>query len=149
MGTHGCSAVEETAELMTPIALFLAVASMQSQPSALPLGDRCSLISAILNAPAKQGIQGGERPRVVELSFLQTGPVRDSATRRERVVVRAQWQQQANKYAELFTSAESCNNTTFVLERSDPREREADAQASGNSDHVVVVTLVKNAIFAS
>ena len=128
---------------MTPIALFLAVATMQSPPAALSLDDRCSLLSAILNAPAKQGIPGDERPKVVELSFLQTGPVRDSATRRERVVVRAQWQN-ASEYAGLFTSTESCNNKAFVLEQSDPRERESDAaQTSGNSDHVVVVTVKK------
>jgi hypothetical protein len=127
---------------MTPIALFLAVAAMQSPPSALSLDDRCSLLSAILNAPTKQGIPGGERPKVVELSFLQTGPVRDSATRRERVVIRAQWQQ-ASEYAGLFTSTESCDNKAFILEQSDPRERQSNAQASGNSDHVVVVTVKK------
>ena len=127
---------------MTPIALFLAVATMQSPPPALSLGDRCSMLSAILNAPAKQGIRGGERPKVVELSFLQTGPVRDSATRRERVVVRAQWQQ-ASEYAGLFTGTESCDSAAFILEGSDPRERERDSETSGNSDHVVVVTVKK------
>jgi len=127
---------------MTPIALFLAVATMQSPPSALSLGDRCSLLSAILNAPAKQGSHGDERPKVVEFYFLQTGPVRDSATRRKRVVVRARWQQ-AEESVALFASTESCDNTTFVLEQSDPRERESDVRASGNSDHVVVVTVKK------
>jgi hypothetical protein len=112
------------------VALLLAVASMQSPPSALSLGDRCSLLSAILNAPAKHGTQGGDRPKVEELSFLQTGPVRDS------------WQH-ANEYADLFAVTESCDNKTFVLEHSDSRERQADAGASGNSDHVAVVTLRK------
>ena len=127
---------------MTPIVLFLAVAAMHSPSAALSLGDRCSLLSTILDAPAKQGIQGGERPRVVELSFLQTSPVRDSAMRRDRVVVRAQWQR-ANGYAALFAGTESCDSTTFALEQSDPQEREVGRQPSGNSDHVVVVTLKK------
>jgi hypothetical protein len=42
---------------MTPVALFLALTTVQSQPPVLSLGDRCALVSAILNAPAKQGIQ--------------------------------------------------------------------------------------------
>ena len=94
----------------------------------------------ILNAPAKHGTQGGDRPKVEELSFIQTGPVRDSATRRDHAVVRARWQH-ANQYADLFAVTESCDNKTFVLEQSDSRERQADTGASGNSDHVVVVTL--------
>ena len=129
---------------MTPVALFLALATLQNQPPALSLGDRCALVSAILNAPAKQGVQGGQRPKVVELSFLQTGPVRHSATRRDRVVVRAQWRR-ANEYSELFASTESCDNTTFVLEQADPQERESVRQPEGNSDQVVVVTVKKAA----
>ncbi|HET6150871.1 MAG TPA: hypothetical protein VFH68_25265 [Polyangia bacterium] len=127
---------------MTPVALFLALTTVQSQPPALSLGDRCALVSAILNAPAKQGVQGGKRPELVELSFLQTGPVRDSAMRRERVVVRPQWRR-ANVYSELFSSTESCDNTTFVLEQADLQERKGSREPTGNSDHVVVVTVKK------
>jgi hypothetical protein len=101
-------------------------------------------VSAILNAPAKQGVQGGERPKVVELSFLQTGPVRDSAMRHERAVVRAQWRR-ANGYSELFSSTESCDNTTFVLEQADLQERKGSREPTGNSDHVVVLTVKKAA----
>jgi hypothetical protein len=38
---------------MTPVALFLALTTVQSQPPALSLGDRCALVSAILNAPCQ------------------------------------------------------------------------------------------------
>jgi hypothetical protein len=63
--------------------------------------------------------------------------------RRERVVVRAQWRR-ANGYSELFSSNESCDNTTFVLEQADLQERKG-SEPTGNSDHVVVVTLNKAA----
>ena len=125
---------------MTPVALFLAMAAAQGHSAELSLSDRCALLATILHAPAKRGLQGSERPRVVELSFLQDDPVRDSATRRSRVIVRSQWRL-ARGYADIFGGGESCDDGAFVLEHADPEERKSSPRPEGNSDHVVVVTI--------
>ena len=128
---------------MTVGVLLLAISAAQGLTPRLSLDERCSLVATILHASAKKGLQGGERPRVIDLSFLQIDTVRDSVTRQGRAVVRPQWQMRHGNIA-IFAEGESCGDDEFVLEQAAPGENGVKADPRGNSDHVVVVRVKKS-----
>jgi hypothetical protein len=98
------------------------VAILTAQQAALPvppLPDRCALVGAVLHAKAKKGLQGGERPTVVDVAFPEVDHIVRRTSASGRLVLEAEWKVGV-RYRPVMAAEEACGDRTFVLEGEQP-----------------------------